>query len=264
MGWWTDIAFPQYGCPNVGGRMVEQRGVVLHIAEGTYSGTISWQMNPASQVSSHFIVAKDGRITQMVDTDLTAWTQAEGNGRWLSVENEGYVPDALTDAQLTANAMILARAQQEYGVPLQVTNTPDGYGLGHHSMGAENGYNWGHSQCPGTTIKNQKPEVVARAKGEDVSAKDVWDYDIDPSGNKYSAGGAQKTTLDRTAYLANQFAPDVLATLERLEDRVADVQYRDAPDPDGLRRALALLTVLAMLAGIVAAVALGVALTHRY
>lgn len=266
MGWWTDIAVPQYGCPNQSGAMLEQRGVVIHIAEGSYNGTISWQMNPASNVSSHFIVAKDGRVTQMVDTDRTAWTQADGNGHWLSVENEGYVPDRLTDAQLAANAAILARAHQMYGVPLQIATSPSGYGLGHHSMGAENGANWGHSACPGENIKAQKPDIVARAEEEDVSAKDVWDYDIDPaSGGKYSAGGAQKTTMDRTGYLANTFAPDVLASLGRLEDRLETLEQgeRRVADPDRIRRALSLLIFLIMVATIVAAVSLGLTLQQR-
>lgn len=221
MGWWTDIATKKTGCPNVGGPMTQQRGVVIHIAQGSYQGTISWQMNPDSQVSSHFVVAKSGAITQMVDTDFTAWTQSDGNGKWLSIENEGFVPDLLTEAQLDAQARILAKANQVYGVPIQMTNTPDGYGLGHHSMGAECGYDWGHSECPGSNIKAQKPTIVDIALGEDVSAKDVWNYDVDPTGGSYSASGAAWTTLGRTGYLANTFAPEVLAAVRALETRVA-------------------------------------------
>jgi len=264
VGWWTDIATPKYGCPNTGGPMIERRGVVEHIAQGYYEGTIAWQMNPSANVSSHFIVAKDGRITQMVDTDITAWTQAAGNGHWLSIENEGFVPDPLTEAQLDASARILARANQVYGVPLQVCDSPDGRGLGHHSMGAENGQNWGHSQCPGNNIKAQKPDIVARAKGEDVSAKDVWEYDIDPSGARYSAGGAQKVTLDRTGYLANGFAPAVTAQLADIADQLEDLQHtqRSTVEPAGLRRALGLLTILIMLAAIVAAIGLGMILAQ--
>lgn len=162
--------------------MSEQRGVVLHIAEGTYAGTIAWQKNPNAQVSSHFIAAKDGRAAQMVDTDRVAWTQKAGNGHWLSIENEGSVPDKLTAAQIEFAAQILVRAHIEYGVPLQVASTPDGRGLGHHSMGSHPGFpdDWGHSACPGRNIIDQKPAIVARAKeivGDDVSAKEVWQTD---------------------------------------------------------------------------------------
>lgn len=220
MGWWTDIATRKDGCPNQGGAMYDQRGVVIHIAQGSYQGTISWQMNPASEVSSHFVVSKGGAITQMVDTDRIAWTQSSGNGYWLSIENEGFVPDQLTEAQLEANAAILRKANQVYGVPIQIAKCPNNLGLGHHSMGYECGENWGHSECPGTNIKNQKPTVVDIALGEDVSAKDVWNYDVDPTGGTYSASGAAWTTLGRTGYLANTFAPEVLAAINNLHARV--------------------------------------------
>lgn len=137
--------------------------VVVHTASGYYSGTIAWQQNPDSDISSHFIVAKDGRITQMLDTDTKPSTQIEGNPFSISIENEGF-GETLTAAQIEANAKILARAHQVHGIPLQLTGQVGVRGLGHHSMGAESGANWGHSQCPGATIKSQKPAILARAK----------------------------------------------------------------------------------------------------
>src|SRR5215471_5673591 len=185
MGWWTDIATPYPGTPNHGGPMVEQRGLVVHIAEGSYWGTINWQMYPEAQVSSHFVVSYSGEIAQMLDTDVTAWTQAEGNGHWLSVENEGYTPNALTPAQLDANARIFRKGAEVYGYPLVVANSPSEYGLGHHSMGAENGVYWGHSECPGPNIKAQKPAIVDLAKGgsivDDDKETEIMRYLFDKS-----------------------------------------------------------------------------------
>lgn len=140
--------------------MSEQRGVVIHIAEGSYDGTIAWQRNPTANVSSHFIVAADGRVAQMVDTNDRAWTQIGGNGHWLSVENEGHTPNPLSPAQVDANAKILARWHQVYGGPLQLAASPAGKGLGHHSMG---GAAWGHLDCPGPAIVAQKPAILAKA-----------------------------------------------------------------------------------------------------
>lgn len=166
MAKWTDLADWVGPTPNHNTGSVECRGVVIHIAEGSYDGTIAWQKNPDADVSSHFIAAKDGRACQMVDTADTAWTQKAGNGHWLSIENEGHVPDKLSSNQVEFAAQILARAHTVYGVPLQVATSPDGRGLGHHSMGSHPGYadDWGHSQCPGSNIINQKPAIVARAK----------------------------------------------------------------------------------------------------
>lgn len=47
--------------------------IVLHICDGYYDGTKSWFMNPTAQVSSHFIVANDGRICRCVDISRMAW-----------------------------------------------------------------------------------------------------------------------------------------------------------------------------------------------
>jgi hypothetical protein len=155
-------------------RLADVRGLVLHIASGFYDGTIAWQRNASADVSSHFIVARDGRVAQMVDTADRSWAQRSGNSTWLSVELEGFAPDdrlhathpgweRLTDAQIEVCARLLARVHQAHGVPLQLATSPSGRGLGHHSMGAESGVDWGHSQCPGTAIKAQKPAILARA-----------------------------------------------------------------------------------------------------
>lgn len=157
---WTDLATWRGPTPNHGGPMLEQRGLVIHIAEGSYEGTIAWQKNPAAQVSSHFVTDFDGKTAQVVDTDVTAWTQQAGNGHWLSVENAGHTPNALTAAQCEAIAQLFARGHQAYGWPLQLATGSSGRGLGHHSMG---GTAWGHLDCPGPNVIAQKPAILARA-----------------------------------------------------------------------------------------------------
>ncbi|MEV6399629.1 peptidoglycan-binding protein [Streptomyces sp. NPDC051907] len=138
------------------------RGVVVHIMAGTLSGTDSWFRNPKAQASSHFGTGRTGALWQWVDTTDRAWAQAGGNRTWLSIENEGHGGDALTDAQLRRNAEVLAWAHKTYDVPLQVASGVSGRGLGWHGMG---GSAWGgHTQCPGSKIVAQLPEIVKRAK----------------------------------------------------------------------------------------------------
>ena len=58
--------------------------IVCHITEGAFDGTVSWITNPASQVSYHFVVGRDGRIVQAVDICNTAWangTTRNGDNR---------------------------------------------------------------------------------------------------------------------------------------------------------------------------------------
>jgi hypothetical protein len=155
-------------------RLSSYRGLVVHIASGYFEGTISWQQNPAADVSSHFVVARDGRIAQCVDTADRAWAERTGNSDWLSVECEGFALDdglhashpgweTLTAAQVEAIARLLVHGHQEYGYPLTLAHDPTGRGLGYHSMGAEHGYDWGHLHCPGEPIKAQLPAILARA-----------------------------------------------------------------------------------------------------
>lgn len=174
---WSDIGSWVGPTPNRNaGGMFQHRGVVLHIASGFYAGTISWQSagHGADSTSSHFIVARDGRCAQMVDTADASWAQKSGNSTWLSVELEGFAPEdplhashpgweTATSQQIDVCARILLKAHQVYGVPLQLATSPSGMGLGHHSMGAESGVDWGHSMCPGVAIKAQKPAILARA-----------------------------------------------------------------------------------------------------
>lgn len=253
MARWTDIATWVGPTTNSGDGdsthleqsdlMSQHRGLVVHIAEGSDDGTIAWQKNPSADVSSHFIVSKEGHIYQMVDTAEDSWCQIEGNDTWLSIENEGFTPNKLTSAQLDANARLLAKAHKEYGVPLQVATSSSGKGLGHHSMDP----NWGHQSCPGPNIIAQKPEIVSRAQQiieeEQMPtpaeyAKANWDYVIkssalgDDEASQYikSARGGEKTlneqVLPKLAKIEaklNEPAPVDLseAQLDALADKVA-------------------------------------------
>lgn len=60
--------------------------------------------------------------------------------------------------------------------------------------------------------------------GDDVSAKDVWAWDIDPTPTTYSASGSLWTMLGRTGYLANSAMPQVLSLLNDISSRLADLE----------------------------------------
>lgn len=146
---------------NYDGSMVEFRGLVIHIAEGSYDGTIGWQRNPVSDVSSHFVVGLDGAVAQMLDTTVTAWTQAAGNGHWVSVENAGFSTGQLTAAQAETNAELYAWLMATHGMPATLAESPSGMGLGWHGMG---GVAWGnHPNCPGPANVALRPSILARA-----------------------------------------------------------------------------------------------------
>ena len=163
MSKWLDIAQFVGPTPNLTtGGMGQIEGVVLHIQEGNQQGSITWCKNPASQVSAHFFAPKVGAPQQLVDTADKAWAEAGGNAQWLSIENEGYSGQDLTAGQILACAKVLARAHQQYGVPLQLADAINGQGLGWHGMGGDQ---WGgHPDCPGAPVIAQRPIIIARAE----------------------------------------------------------------------------------------------------
>lgn len=149
------------------GRVVRPcRGMLAHTAVcpatlAALQGVVNYFNNPAVQVSSYAVVGIDGTIVQCVDLDDEAWTQAAGNPYWVGVEfigdgTKGY----LTGAQIDAGGRILADLHTTQGVPLQLTDDPNGRGLGWHGMGAPA---YGHAICPGSYVRAQLPQIVTAA-----------------------------------------------------------------------------------------------------
>lgn len=63
---------PNYG--SRGGQIPDV--IVLHVLEGYYDSGIDWLCNPKSQVSVHFVIAKDGRCAKLVNLNKSAWGNA--------------------------------------------------------------------------------------------------------------------------------------------------------------------------------------------
>lgn len=137
------------------------RGLVLHIEDGTESGTDAWFHDPANtNASAHFGSPEAGILDQWVDTDDAAWAIRSGNGHWISLENEGRTGDTLSSDPSRNAAELLAWLHATEGVPLRKADAPTESGLGYHSMG---GAAWGHIFCPGPKIVAQRDEIIARA-----------------------------------------------------------------------------------------------------
>lgn len=66
--------------------------IVVHVAEGSFSGTIRWLKNRSANVSAHYVVARNGRVAQCVRHRHIAWH----SGRWrvnthsIGIEHAGY------------------------------------------------------------------------------------------------------------------------------------------------------------------------------
>lgn len=235
----------QHSSPNIGGWMTGHKGLVLHIAEGTYRGTISWQMNPDQRygdgtsvtTSSTFIVGREpGEWAQMVDTDRIAWCQRSGSYDWLSIELAGYAPNPPTAWQIEACAQLLAWAHEQYGVPLQVTSSTGTRGLGHHSMDNDTTVQWGHDSCPGAGVINAKSAIVARARAiltppqeddmptADEVASAVWGRQMkDPTDDSVHPVGDYVRFIE---FNVQQQLQPVLAKLDEVTAKLAELDSK--------------------------------------
>jgi len=96
--------------------------LVVHIAQGSYSGTLSWFKNRHANVSAHYVVSRGGKVAQCVrDADI-AWHA--GNWKWnkhsIGIEHEGYAgrPGAWSDALYHASARLAAHLSKRHGIPV--------------------------------------------------------------------------------------------------------------------------------------------------
>ena len=98
--------------------------IVVHTAQGSYSGTYNWFANSASNVSAHYVVrSSDGEVTQMVWEEDKGWHAGHSstNSTSVGIELEGYI-DApstwYTDAMYNSLAALISDIADRQNIPL--------------------------------------------------------------------------------------------------------------------------------------------------
>lgn len=99
--------------------------IIHHTAQDSLAQTISTFTLPRTQVSSHYVVGRDGEIVQMLNDYLRSWHA--GKGRWgsdtdlnsasigIELDNNGSEP--FTTAQIESLLVLLKRLKWKYGIP---------------------------------------------------------------------------------------------------------------------------------------------------
>nr|DAL24626.1 MAG TPA_asm: N-acetyl-anhydromuramyl-L-alanine amidase [Caudoviricetes sp.] len=155
--------------------------ICWHIADGTYNGTISWEKDSSSRVSSHFVLGKNGEVAQLVPLDMAAWTQGgirnpthpyvkshlsvNPNQYCVSIECEGFWKETkgkLTDAQFNSavelTKHIVSEVKKLYNVDIPIDRE---HMIGHCEINTVT-----RSHCPGELFPFD--ELIALARGEDA------------------------------------------------------------------------------------------------
>ena len=97
------------------------RMIVVHVTEGSWSGTVDWFRNRRAHAAANYVVGRDGQIAYMVPDDEIAWHAGNGyvNAHSIGVENEGYVAvdGMFPDAEYRASARLVASLLRRYRIP---------------------------------------------------------------------------------------------------------------------------------------------------
>ncbi|MFE3169459.1 N-acetylmuramoyl-L-alanine amidase [Streptomyces sp. NPDC059224] len=96
--------------------------VVVHVTQGGYASAVKVFQDPAHEAAAHYIVRRDGRITQLVrelDVAFHAGNRSY-NERSVGIEHEGFVdrPADFTAAMYAASARLTAAICRRYGMPM--------------------------------------------------------------------------------------------------------------------------------------------------
>lgn len=67
-------AVPFHASPNASGKLSDPQAIVIHFTAGRgFEQSIAWLCNPKAKASAHLIVARDGRIAQLVEFNRRSW-----------------------------------------------------------------------------------------------------------------------------------------------------------------------------------------------
>ena len=98
--------------------------IVVHTAQGSYSGTAYWFADSRANASAHYVIrSSDGEVTQMVYEEDKAWHGGHGttNSRSVGIELEGYIEKPstyYTDAMYSSLATLIVDISKRQGVTL--------------------------------------------------------------------------------------------------------------------------------------------------
>ncbi|MBZ9639320.1 N-acetylmuramoyl-L-alanine amidase [Streptomyces sp. PSKA30] len=96
--------------------------VIIHVTQGSFDSAVKVFQDPGHGAASHYIVRKDGHVTQMIRELDVAYHAGnrDYNERSVGIEHEGFVdrPQDLTDAMYAASARLTAQICRRYAIPV--------------------------------------------------------------------------------------------------------------------------------------------------
>ena len=131
-----------------------RNGVVLkkiiyhYTTSNSVDGVISWLCNPAASVSAHYVIARDGAITQLVKDGDRAWHAYQNNADSIGIEVCAEKGQKMTPAQDKALEGLSKFLLSEYPTIETVT--------GHRFLYPDDGY----TDCPGSIFADNTIDAL--------------------------------------------------------------------------------------------------------
>jgi hypothetical protein len=93
--------------------------IVVHTAQGSYSGTLGWFQDPRAKVSVHYVVGKRGEVAQCLHNADIAYHAGNWwyNKHSIGIELEGYASQRKTDREYRASAKLAAYLVRRFDIP---------------------------------------------------------------------------------------------------------------------------------------------------
>lgn len=176
-----DIKFKPVVNYTKGRKGYKPEAFVIHIAQGTLQGGYSWFNTPASKVSAHYMVSRDGTIWQFVKLEDTAWhAGGVASPTWkllkpgvnpnlytIGIEHEGFTGEPWTKAMYNATAELIGQISREWGIPVDRKHI-----IGHYQINST-----GRANCPGSGVNletlvnsalkfSEDPKVIAELQSK--------------------------------------------------------------------------------------------------
>ncbi len=155
-----------------GGIAYKPEAIVIHIMEGSLSGTDSWFASPASKVSAHYGVGNSGEIHQYVqEVDSASHAGVEVNPTWslikltgnpnyytIGIEHEGVYTSVWPEDMKKASANLIAEICHRWNIPIDRNHI-----IGHYEIKASK------PNCPAVN-KGIIDELIQRALAGQIGA----------------------------------------------------------------------------------------------
>lgn len=164
-----------------------KNAVILHSTASDAESQYNWFNNPSSYSSSHFHIAKNGVVEQMIDTNFVSWANAAANDRSVTIETAGVQggDEKWTDEQVLAIIKLVTWITKTHKIsPRQMeSSAASEKGIGWHRLGIDGnfprtgilrgrnqrggGEYWSKSLgkvCPGNLRIQQMPAIIAAVK----------------------------------------------------------------------------------------------------